>query len=395
LIHDFALLNSLGIRLVLVHGARPQIEHQLRQRSVEPRYVGGLRVTDADALTCVKEAVGSVKLEIEALLSMGVANSPMAGLRIRVTSGNFVLARPIGIRDGVDFGHTGEVRRVDVDAIQHHLQDGSIVLISPLGYSPTGEVFNLGIMDVATSVTLALKADKLIYLVEAHGLRDKRQRALRELTVSEAERLLNTKTHIANDDVALLRSAVRVCQNGTPRVHVIDRRIDGALMLELFTRDGIGTLINADLFEGMRSASIDDVGGILELIAPLEEAGILVRRSREVLETEIDRFYVLERDGMIIGCAALYPYRDEKIAELACLAIHPDYRGKNRGDALFEYVARQAKKQGIKKLFVLTTQTAHWFQERGFARTDLTSLPVKKQGFYNYQRRSAVYVKTI
>jgi amino-acid N-acetyltransferase len=282
-----------------------------------------------------------------------------------------------------------------VEAIRRHLGDGSIVLLSPLGYSPTGETFNLALMDVATSAAMALKADKLIYLVEAHGLRDRRKRALRELTMTEAERLLAGKAQIADDDVALLKSAVRVCQNGTSRVHVIDRRVDGALLLELFTRDGIGTLINADLFEGMRAATIEDVGGIIELIAPMEEQGILVRRSRELLETEIERFAVVERDGMIIGCAALYPYPEEKVAELACLAIHPAYRDKGRGDALLEFVTRQAKKLGVKRLFVLTTQTTHWFQERGFVRAEITALPVKKQALYNYQRRSAVYVKTL
>ena len=395
LIHDLALLNSLGIRLVLVHGARPQIEQRLRERGAELHYVNGLRVTDAVALTCVKEAVGSVKVEIEALLSMGLANSPMAGARIRVASGNFVAARPLGVRDGVDYGHTGEVRRIDAEALQRHLQDGTIVLLSPLGYSPTGEVFNLGMLDVATSAAIALKAEKLICLAEAPGLRDRRKRVLRELSVHDAEQALAANTSVLDDDIALLKSAVRVCNNGTRRVHVLDRRVDGGLLLELFTRDGIGSLVNADVFEGMRQASIDDVGGILELIAPLEAEGILVRRSRELLETEIDQFSVVERDGMVIGCAALYPYPNDSVAELAGLALHPDYRDSGRGEALLSYLERRAKKLGVKRLFVLTTQTAHWFIERGFEHADLTALPVKKQALYNFQRRSQVYIKNL
>ncbi len=395
LIHDLALLNSLGIRLVLVHGARPQIEQRLRERGVELHYMNGLRVTDGVALTCVKEAVGSVKVEIEALMSMGLANSPMAGARIRIASGNFVAARPLGIRDGVDYGHTGEVRRIDAEALQRSLHDGSIVLLSPLGYSPTGEVFNLSMLDVATSAAIALKAEKLICLVEAPGLRDRRKRVLRELSVNEAEQSLAAKTAVLEDDMALLKSAVRVCNNGTRRVHVIDRRVDGGLLLELFTRDGIGSLVNADVFEGMRQASIDDVGGILELIAPLEADGILVRRSRELLETEIDQFSVVERDGMVIGCAALYPYPNDNVAELAGLAVHPDYRDSGRGEALLSYLERRAKKIGVKRLFVLTTQTAHWFIERGFEHADITALPVKKQALYNFQRRSQVYIKNL
>ena len=395
LIHDIALLNSLGIRLVLVHGARPQIEQRLRERGAEWHYVNQLRVTNGVALTCVKEAVGSVKVEIEALMSMGLANSPMAGARIRVASGNFVAARPLGIRDGVDYGHTGEVRRIDAEAVQRYLHDGSIVLLSPLGYSPTGEVFNLSMLDVATSAAIALKAEKLICLVEAPGLRNRRKQVLRELSVNEAEQSLATQTAVLDDDVALLKSALRVCNNGTRRVHVIDRRVDGGLLLELFTRDGIGSLVNADVFEGMRQASIDDVGGILELIAPLETEGILVRRSRELLETEIDQFSVVERDGMIIGCAALYPYPNDSVGELAGLAVHTDYRDSGRGQALLSYLERRAKKIGVKRLFVLTTQTAHWFIERGFERAELTALPIKKQALYNYQRRSQVYIKDL
>lgn len=395
IIQDIALLNSLGIRLVLVHGARPQIDQCLKERDEQIRYVNNLRITDSAALNCVKEAVGRVKIEVEALMSMGLANSPMAGARIRVASGNLVAARPLGVRDGVDFGHTGEVRRIDAETIQRYISDGNIVLLSPLGYSPTGEVFNLSVLDVATSAAIALKAEKLIYLVEAPGLRDKRKRVIRQWSAIEAEQSLTGKGAVFEDDIALTKSAVRVCNNGTRRVHVIDRRVDGALLLELFTRDGIGTLINADLFEGIRQASIDDVGGILELIAPLEAEGILVRRSRELLETEIDRFTVVERDGMIIGCAALYPYAKENLAELACLAVHPNYRDSGRGDALLSFVERLAKKSGTRNIFVLTTQAAHWFIEHGFARAEVSALPMNKQAMYNYQRRSHVYMKSL
>lgn len=395
IIHDIALLNSLGIRLVLVHGARPQIDQCLRERNEQIQYVNNLRVTDSAALACVKESVGRVKIEVEALMSMGLANSPMAGARMRVASGNFIAARPLGIRDGVDFGYTGEVRRIDAEAIQRYVNDGTVVLLSPLGYSPTGEVFNLNVLDVATSAAIALKADKLIYLVEAPGLRDKRKRVIRQWSVNEADRALGGKGQVLESDIALVKSAVRVCNNGTRRVHVIDRRVDGALLLELFTRDGIGSLINADLFEGIRQATIDDVGGILELITPLEAEGILVRRSRERLEAEIDRFTVVERDGMMIGCAALYPDTKENLAELACLAIHPNYRASGRGDALLAFVERSAKKAGTHKIFVLTTQTAHWFIERGFERAEVSALPMSKRAMYNYQRRSHVYTKSL
>jgi amino-acid N-acetyltransferase len=395
LIHDIALLNSLGVQLVLVHGARPQIEDRLRERGAEIRYVNGLRLTDATALTCVKEAAGTVRVEIEALLSMGLANSPMAGARIQVASGNFVTARPLGIRDGVDYCHTGEVRRIDTDSIRQRLADGNVVVLSPLGYSPTGEVFNLTAGEVATATAGALKADKLIHLVEAPGLADARKRLLRQLTPAEAEQRLSRPDGLHDEIRLALQSAVSACVGGVRRAHILDRRIDGALLLELFTRDGIGTMVTAELYEGTRRAVIDDIGGLLELIKPLEEAGVLVPRSRELLEIEVDRFSVVERDGTIIACAGLYPFPKKRAAEIACFAIHPEYQGMGYGSALLQRLETEAELLEINRLFVLTTRTSHWFRERGFRPGTVQELPVARRRLYNFQRNSKVYIKDL
>lgn len=396
LVHDIALLNSLGVRLVLVHGARPQIEERLNARNVEMQYVNGLRVTDDDALMCVKEAAGAVRVEIEALLSMGLANSPMAGAAIRVTSGNFVTAQPLGVRDGVDYLHTGEVRRVATQAINKQLDTGDIVLLSPVGYSPTGEVFNLSAEDVATAAAIQLGAEKLIYLVDGQGLTDEHGDLLREMDLNEAQTLLEERHEAIPESLGKsLFSALFACNQGVRRAHLIDRHTDGGLLLELFTRDGVGTLITADNYEDTRAATIDDVGGILELISPLEEEGILVRRSRELLEMEIDQFVVVERDGTIIACASLVPFAEDRVGELACVAVHNDYRSSGRGDDLLAYIERQARGLGIQRLFVLTTRTAHWFQERGFRPATLKELPVERQALYNYQRRSKVFIKAL
>ena len=394
-IHDVALLNTLGVRLVLVHGARPQIEERLRECGIKTRYHKGLRVTGGAALACVKQAAGALRVEIEALLSMGVANSPMAGACIRVASGNFITARPLGVRDGVDFEHTGEVRRVDAEAMQKALNDNAVVLLSPLGYSPTGEVFNLSAEDVATAVAVELRADKLLCLTEGPGLVDGKKHLIRQLTLSEAQKLLSGKRALADALKRHLAGAVQACQNGVRRAHLISRHTEGALLLELFTRDGNGTLIAGDAYEDTRAATIDDVGGILELIAPLEQEGVLVRRSRERLETEIGYFTVMERDGAVIGCAALYPYTKEAAGELACFVIHPDYRDAGRGEALLERIERSAKQKKIKQLYVLTTHAAHWFVERGFKVGSLQDLPVARQALYNYQRNSKVFVRKI
>jgi amino-acid N-acetyltransferase len=395
LIHDIALLNSLGVRLVLVHGARPQIEQRLKERGGELRYVNGLRITDATALNCVKEAAGTVRVDIEALLSMGLANSPMAGASIRVASGNFVTAKPLGVREGIDYSHTGEVRRIDAAAIHQRLDDGNVVVLSPLGYSPTGEVFNLTAGEVATAAAGELGADKLIQLVEAPGLADTRKRLMRQLTLAEAERQLNRADAMNDESTTALRNAVNACRNGVRRAHILDHRIDGGLLLELFTRDGIGTMVTADLYEGTRRATVDDIGGLLELIQPLEEAGILVPRSRELLEIEIDHFTVVERDGTIIACVGFYPFPKKHAAEISCLAIHPDYRDSGYGTALLQRLETEAELLGIKHVFVLTTRTSHWFRERGFRPATLQQLPVARRRLYNFQRNSKVYIKDL
>lgn len=395
LVHDIALLHGLGIRLVLVHGARPQIEERLARQGAALHYVNGLRITDATALACVKEAVGAVRVDIEALLSLGLANSPMAGVRIPVVSGNFVIARPLGVIDGIDYGHTGRVRRVDRQSLRAVLDQGMVVLMPPLGYSPTGEVFNLSAADVASATARALGADKLIYLIEEDSLAQARLPPT--LLAREAEALLaRTEAPPLPPELAhCLRASAEVCRHGIRRVHLVARARDGALLRELFTREGSGTLVSSEPFEELRPARIDDVAGIVELLRPLEAAGILVSRSRERLETDIERFVVAERDGLITACAALYPYAEEAMAELACLAVHPDYRASGRGGRLLDYMEQMARTRGIERLFVLTTQTAHWFRERGFEPADLGALPIQRQALYNFQRNSQVFIKTL
>lgn len=396
LIHDIALLNSLGIRLILVHGARHQIEGNLQKAKIKSTIINHTRITDEPVLEVVKQSVGAVKMKIEAMLSMGISHSPMAGSKIKVVSGNFVTAKPLGVQDGVDFCFTGEVRRIDTDSIIRHLNDQAIVLLSSVGYSPTGEIFSLTAEQVATRTAIALKADKLIYLCNKNEIVDDDNKPVSQFAIQEAKTWLAYKhEQISWQTQHSLESAIEVCSKGVRRAHIIDRNISGALLLELFSRNGIGTLVSGDTYDSTRQANIDDVGGILELIEPLEKDGSLVRRSRERLEIEISHFTILERDGMIIGCTALYPYPEEALAELACLAIHKDYQNEKRGEYLLQLMEEQAISNDIKKLFVLTAKTAHWFIERGFVSAKIDSLPLDKQRMYNFQRRSKVFVKTL
>ncbi len=396
LIHDIALLDSMGIRLVLVHGARPQIDAEMRSRGLEPKFHKGLRVTDGDAMECVKRAMGVTRIEIEALLSQGLPNTPMAGAFLRVTGGNFITARPVGVVDGIDFQYTGAVRKVIAEEIQADLTQENVVLITPIGASPTGEIFNLAWEEVAEAVAVAVQADKLIYLCAAAGVVNAKGALIDALTVDEAKKITSRHLQVQAPEVArVLPSAVRACQAGVGRVHFLDRMADGAMLMEFFTRDGVGTVMTQVPLARLRDATIDDVAAILGLIEPLEADGTLVKRGRERLEMEITHSSVVEHDGMIVGCAALYPFSDAKSAEMACVAVMPDFRRSGYGDQLRVHIEARARKLKLKQLFVLTTRTAHWFIERDFVEAAVDALPISRRELYNLQRRSKILVKTL
>ena len=393
IVNDIGLLHSLGIRLVVVYGARPQIDANLAAHHHEPLYHKNIRVTDAKTLELVKQAAGTVQLDITARLSMSLNNTPLQGAHINVVSGNFIIAQPLGVDDGVDYCHSGRIRRIDEDAIHRQLDSGAIVLMGPVAVSVTGESFNLTSEEIATQLAIKLKAEKMIGFCSSQGVTNDDGDIVSELFPNEAQARVEAqeeKGDYNSGTVRFLRGAVKACRSGVRRCHLISYQEDGALLQELFSRDGIGTQIVMESAEQIRRATINDIGGILELIRPLEQQGILVRRSREQLEMEIDKFTIIQRDNTTIACAALYPFPEEKIGEMACVAVHPDYRSSSRGEVLLERIAAQAKQSGLSKLFVLTTRSIHWFQERGFTPVDIDLLPESKKQLYNYQRKSKV-----
>ncbi|MBM7036456.1 N-acetylglutamate synthase [Vibrio sp. qd031] len=403
IISDIALLHSLGVKLVLVHGARPQINQQLANTNCSSRYHKQRRITDHAALTTIMRIAGQLQLAITANLSMSLNNTPMAGTELNVISGNFVIAQPLGIDDGVDYQHSGKIRRIDVAGINRQLDQGTIVLLGPVAGSVTGECFNIPAEEIATAVAIQLNAAKLIGFSSQQGYLDTNGDVIAELFPSQIDDLLhqaemNSDGSSADNTEGTLRflhGAVKACLNGVYRSHLVSYQDDGALIQELFSRDGIGTQIVTHSAEQVRIAGISDIGGILDLIQPLEQQGVLVRRSREQLEQEIERFTLIEKDQVVIGCAALYPYPNEKMAEMACVAIHPDYRDGNRGLKLIEHMKQQCLAQGIDQMFVLTTHSLHWFREQGFYESQLESLPVQKQQLYNYHRNSKILVLDI
>ena len=400
-VQDLAIMHAMGIKIVLVHGFRPQVNEQLAAKGQQSRYSQGMRITDAVALDCAQEAAGQLRFEIEAAFSQGLPNTPMANSTVRVVSGNFLTARPVGIVDGVDFQHSGVVRRVDSAAIQRAIDSGAIVLMSPFGFSPTGEAFNLTMEDVATATAIALQADKLLFMTEVAGVRENQDdpdSAIdTELALADAKRMLAKLPRPTQPtDVAFyLQYCVRACEAGVERSHILPFAVDGALLQEVYTHDGIGTMVVDEKLESLREAKPDDVGGIVALIEPFERDGTLVKRDRNEIERDIEAYTVIEHDGVIFGCAALYPYVEARTAEMAALTVSAEVQGQGDGDRILKRIEQRAKAQGLSSIFVLTTRTMHWFIKRGFSPVDPDWLPDARKRKYNWDRKSQVLVKKL
>jgi amino-acid N-acetyltransferase len=400
-VQDLSILHAMGIKLVLVHGFRPQVNEQLAAKGQVSRYHRGVRITDAVALDCAQEAAGQLRFEIEAAFSQGLPNTPMANAAVRVVSGNFLTARPVGIVDGVDYMHSGVVRRVDAGAIRRAIDTGALVLLSPFGFSPTGEAFNLLMEEVATAPAIALQADKLLFLTEIPGIHedqnDPDSAIDTELALADAKRLLNAlpPPNQPTDLAFYLQHCVKACEGGVERSHILPLAVDGAVLQEVFTHDGIGTMVVDEKLESVHEASADDVGGILQLIEPFERDGTLVRRERTEIERDIANYTVIEHDGVIFGCAALYPYPEARTAEMAALTVSPHVQGQGDGERLLKRIEQRAKSLGLDSIFVLTTRTMHWFIKRGFVQVDPDWLPEARKRKYNWDRRSQVLVKKL
>ena len=404
LVQDLAMIQSMGVKVVLVHGFRPQVNEQLAAKGHVPQYSHGMRITDSVALDCAQEAAGQLRYEIEAAFSQGLPNTPMAGATVRVISGNFITAKPVGIVDGVDFQHSGMVRKVDVSGISQILNLDAMVLISPFGFSPTGEAFNLTMEEVATSVAIALHADKLIFVAEVPGIRVRPHEPESEdnpidtempLDVAEALLAKEPSATQPTDIGFYLQQCVKACKAGVERSHILPFAVDGVLLLEIYVHDGIGTMVVDERLESLREATSDDLGGVLQLIEPFEQDGTLVRRERTEMERDIGNYSVIEHDGVIFGCAALYAYPEKRTGEMAALTVSPSSQGQGDGEKILRRIEQRARAQGLDSIFVLTTRTMHWFLKRGFVQSPIEWLPEARQRKYNVDRKSVVLVKKL
>ena len=388
IVHDLALLHVLGVRLVLVHGARPQIDAVI----AESEFYGARRITDAESMHAIAGVHGQIRAQIEGLFSTGLPNSPLHNVDVPVVTGNYITAKPIGVIDGVDHLLTGAVRRVERERVRRTLDAGAVLLQSPIGYSPSGQAYNLPAEELAADIAIQIGADKLVVFDAAKIVDDTGARVSTLTPASFTAAIAAFDGSVQNR----LDSLQRAVRGGVTKAHLVSHEDDGALLAELFTAEGIGTQVVEQQSRAVRTAAAADVAGIVEMIRPLEETGALVRRDRDRLEQEIERFLVAELDGIVVGCCAVYPYGDQ--AELACVAVHENYRnqgGDSIGQRLLAAAEERARREGAEALFALTTQARDWFVEQGFADSDPDSLPPEKQSLYNWQRNSVVVRKAL
>jgi amino-acid N-acetyltransferase len=248
--------------------------------------------------------------------------------------------------------------------------------------------------DVAASVAVSLDADKLIFITEDNGVPCHAGERIAEISEDAAEEWIG-KQSLHADARFTLQHALRACRGGVERAHIVPFTREGALLLELFTHDGIGCMVVEETLEALRPATIDDVAAIVSLIEPLELDGTFVKRGRARIERDIDRFTVIEHDGVIFGCAALYPFSKSSLGELACLMVRPETQGKGDGERLLKSIEQQARQAGLKSLFVLTTRTAHWFLKRGFRVGGVDQLPTLRKDAYDWARKSQILIKSL
>ena len=381
LVQDLALIQTLGIKLIIVYGTGVSVRNSST-------------VVDSKKLRKLQQKIGELQTRIESLFSTGLVNTPMAGMKLTTVSGNFVHAKPLGVVDGTDLQFHGEVRRIDTHAIESQLSHGNIVLLTSLGYSPSGETFYIDEYDVASTVAASIPSDKLIFLMDEKTLVNSKKQRIKHLTLEGAQNTLVRRKTLSKSLKHYIHFAINACLNRVHRVHLLSAEVPGALLQELFSHDGAGTLITAEHYDDIRPANIEDVGGIISLIAPLEEQGILVSRTREQIECEIYNFDVIERDGFVIACGALHSVSKNHVGEISCLAVHADYQKEGHGDRLLKHLEKKAWSHDLHTIFVLTTRALHWFREHGYRKSNIKDLPVSKQKAFNYQRNSRVFVKT-
>jgi len=388
LLLDAAVLRSLSIRVVLVHGASAQIKALAGEQNVQPSNLDGSGITDAPTLQLALTAANRLTHEILEGLS---AND------LRAASTNVIIAHPMGIIQGVDHLFTGKVERVDTELLQTLLNQDVVPVIPPLGFDGDGKTYRVNSDGVAVAVAEALKAVKLIFITTQDGLRYKNQ-FIRQMLVSELQNLLQQNSAgFAPEILSKAQHAVAACKAGVPRVHIINGKVDEGLLAEVFSNDGIGTLIYANEYQQIRPAKKKDIRAIQLLTQKAVETDELVKRSRAAIEKNLGDYFIFEIDKNPVACVALHVYPEQKKGELACLYVNSSHENQGIGRKLIQFVENKARETGLNELITLSTQAFTYFQSKGgFAEGTPDDLPPARREKYEQSgRNSKVLVKKL
>ncbi len=395
---DLAMLRATGIEIILVPGAKQWIDSVLNEYDITTVYCEGLRVASAEAIPFIRMAAFDVANRLMTLLTAFQANAVI---------GNFIRARGLGVLGGQDFEHTGKVEKILVEPLQKVLDQGMIPIFPCIGWNAAGKPYNLSSDEIALAVAEALQAEKLFFVNASDGFMDTRFRLpeglvknsdgrVARLSLEEAEQVLELNAGNPDDDLKYLQLALAACRKGTERAHVVDGRLEGAILREIFSNLGVGTMVYGSEFESIRPMRATDIPEVLRLMQPLMEEGILLHRSQDDLLNLLADFVVYEIDGVVHACGALhaFPGKTEKDAsqgEVAAIATNPTYAHLSMGRKILSFLTDKARRAGYGRVFALTTRTLDWFEQLGFTEAALQSLPEKKQSAYNHARKSRIF----
>ncbi|MDD5673678.1 MAG: amino-acid N-acetyltransferase [Chitinivibrionales bacterium] len=396
LIKDIVLLHKIGINIILVPGAKVRINEILKTYNVSSKFVDDTRITSADAIPFIKMAAFDVSNRIMTMLSQNHATAVV---------GNWVKARSIGIRKGVDFQHSGLVEKIDGDKVKKTLAEGIIPIFPNIGWNAQGKPYNISSNELAMSISTELKAKKLFFLSECSPLVAEflkvpkkiganSENLITQLTVEEAESLLaanrgNTKNPQNKPMLEYIDLACKACQGGVERVHIVDGRVEGMMLKEIFSNRGLGTMVYSNVLENIRPMAEADIPEVLHIMQPLVEEGVLLSRSADDLHDKMADFCVYEVDGIIHGCGALFEYPGKQ-AEIGGIVVDEIYANGGIGKRIILYLLQRASFLKIREVFLLTTQTIDWFLEFGFREGLFKDLPKQKQETYNKKRNSRI-----
>lgn len=383
---DVAVLRSLNIRVVLAHGASAQVKALAEEQHVKASDLDGTGITDAETLKLALTAANRLTHEILEGLS---AND------LRAASSNAIIAHPMGIIQGVDQLFTGKVERVDVELLQTLLAQGIIPVIPPLGFDGDGKTYRVNSDSVAVAVADALKATKLIFITTYDGLIHQGQ-LIRQMLVADLNGLLN-KPGFPPEILSKARHAAAACNAGVQRVHIINGRVDEGLLAEVFSNEGIGTLIYANEYQQVRPAKKKDIRSIQVLTKDSVENKELVKRTRATIEKQLNDYYIFEIDKNPVACVALHAYPEFKKGELACLYVSPAHENEGIGQKLIQFVEAKAREMGFGELLTLSTQAFTYFQSKaGFVEGTPDDLPpIRREKYDQSGRNSKVLVKKL